>query len=320
MERLKLAIILFFTSLFYHPTPTTIIQPTTPPSVTSTPTPVQTVTLGLVGDLGLGRHITSTARQKNDFSWSFQGVSSWLQANDLNLANLESPIIDNCPTGYTGTFTFCGDTRFLPYLKDNKLTFTLANNHIFNYGQNGFAQTKQFLTDYQIPFVYSHNSDTEFTTQTINDITIGFLGYDFITNPKFDSHLIIQNVQKYKPQVDWLIVSLHWGNEYLPDPEEWRVSLAHQLIGAGADIIHGHHPHVWQTLEIYQGKPIYYSLGNFIFDQSWSHATSHTNIIRLTLSKNQILNTEIFPVEIKLNSQPWILSTPPSIPPDSPPP
>jgi gamma-polyglutamate biosynthesis protein CapA len=278
------------------------------PSPTPTPTIVQTVTLGLVGDLGLGRHITSTARQKNDFSWSFKGVSAWLSQNDFNLANLESPIIDPCPTGFTGTFTFCGDSKFLPYLQSNKFVFNLNNNHILNYGANGLSQTKEYLvTDYFYDNFYLKN---------INGTSFGFLGYDFITYPNLDKSEILSQIKTLKPQVDWLIVSIHWGNEYLPVPEKWRQNFAHQLIDTGADIIHGHHPHVWQPPEIYEGKPIFYSLGNFIFDQSWSYETSHTNIVRLTLSKNQILKTETFPVVIKFNSQPWLI--PPTPLPESP--
>lgn len=264
----------------------------------------KTVTFGLAGDLGLGRYITNTARAKKDFSWSFQNVASVLQSNDFNLANLESPIINDCPQGPTGTFTFCGDSKFIPYLKENKFIFNLANNHIFNYHQDGFTQTKNYLDQSQIGYFYSHNPDTEFYKQEVNGITFGFLGYDFITNPKLDSNEIINAVKKYDGQVDWLIISLHWGNEYLKSPESWRISLAHQLIDAGADIIHGHHPHVLQSTEIYNNKPIFYSLGNFIFDQNWSKETSSSDFIILTVDKTNILNTTIKPYIIKFNSQP----------------
>jgi poly-gamma-glutamate synthesis protein (capsule biosynthesis protein) len=268
--------------------------------------PPKTVTFGLMGDLGLGRYITSIARSKDDFSWSFQKIDHILQKNDFNLANLESPIIKDCPRGETGTFTFCGDTRFLPYLSENKFIFNLANNHIFNYGQNGFSQTKNLLKDYQVGYFYSHQSDTEFFQKNINGISFGFLGFDYISNPKLEIKTVIDLVKKYDPQVDWLIVSIHWGNEYLPVPEKWRLELAHQLIDVGADIIHGHHPHVLQSEEIYHQKPIYYSLGNFIFDQNWSVETSKSEIINLTITKTEIIETKKIPLIIKLNSQPQI--------------
>lgn len=269
------------------------------PTKAATPTPVS-VTFGLVGDLGLGRHITSTARAKNDFSWSFQGISPWLTQNDFTLANLESPIIVSCPYGPTGTFTFCGDTRFLPHLQS--FVFNLNNNHILNYGLDGLNQTKNLLDSNTIPHVY--DKPLIFTQ---NDIKFGLLGYDFITYPKLFQAEILQAVKDLRPRVDWLIVSLHWGNEYLPQPEAWRVKFAHDLIDAGVDLIHGHHPHVWQEPEIYKGKPIFYSFGNFIFDQSWSHETSHSQIARFTLKSDFTYNYDLFPVEIRFNSQPHLM-------------
>ena len=275
---------------------------------TKTPTPIPSVFVGLVGDLGLGRFITTTARQKNDFSWSFSRVSSILQQNDFNLANLESPIIDNCPEGKTGTFTFCGDSRFLPQLKQNKFILNLANNHMFNYGENGFSQTKKFLSNQNIGYVYSHNSDSEFYQREFNGIKFGFLGFDLISNPKYDHQKILNLINTYNSQVDWLIVSIHWGNEYLPQAENWRIKLAHQMIDNGADIIHGHHPHVLQPSEIYQTKPIFYSLGNFIFDQNWSTETSTSQIVNLQLTKNEIIDQQTIPLKIKYNSRPEVVN------------
>jgi len=257
--------------------------------------------LGLVGDLGLGRFITSTARDKNDFSWSFQGISPWLLSHDFNLANLESPIIADCPRGYTGTFTFCGDPRFLPYLKSNKLVLNLANNHILNYGADGLTQTNKYLSQNEITYF------PDFSQKTINGISFGFLGYDFITYPNLSTQVLINDIKKYDSTVDWLVVSIHWGNEYLPQAENWRVNLARELIDTGADIIHGHHPHVWQSYEIYKDKPIFYSFGNFIFDQSWSYETSHSQIAELKLSKTKVEELKLFPIEIKFNTQPWLM-------------
>lgn len=265
-----------------------------------------TINIGLMGDLGLGRYITTIARRKNDFGWSFSKIFSWLQQNDFNLANLESPIISDCPEGKYDTFIFCGDTGFLPYLRQNKFIFNLANNHILNYGQNGLDETKNLLTNNSIPFVYSHSLDSDFLSKEINGIKIGFLGFDLVSG-KISQQKIIDFVKEYNNQADWLIVSLHWGNEYFPKTEQWRIDFAHDLIDNGADIIVGHHPHVFQSEEWYKGKPVFYSLGNFIFDQNWSQPTSVSKIIRLTLSKKEIIKTEFFPIQIKFNSQPEII-------------
>lgn len=310
-----LILIIFFSNFLLFPKP--LISPylsiyrqnQTNPLFTPTPLPI--ITIGLVGDLGLGRFINANARELNNFGYSFEKISSWLLQNDFNLANLESPIVDNCPTVYHNTFKFCGDPSFLPYLKQNKFILNLANNHIFNYGQSGFSQTKSYLDQNNIISFYSHDPTNPYTSTTLDGISFGFLGFDFVTNTSViaseaKQSQILDLISLYNPQVDYLIVSIHWGNEYITNPETWRIKLAHLMIDAGADIIHGHHPHVWQEYETYQGKPIFYSLGNFIFDQNWSKETSQTFIIRLTLNKNTIHSIDKFPIQIKFNSQPVI--------------
>ena len=261
-----------------------------------TPTPPPIITVGFVGDLGLGRHITSTARAKNDFSWSFAKISPWLTQNSFNVANLESPIISRCPLGPTGTFTFCGDAKFIPQLYSHNFVLNLNNNHTLNYGSDGLAQTKTFLPD--ISFY-----DNLFIKE-IAGLKFGFLGYDFITYPSQDRPNILTTISTSRPKVDYLIVSIHWGNEYLSQPEPWRIKFAHQMIDSGADIIHGHHPHVWQGVESYHDKLIFYSFGNFIFDQSWSYETSHSQIARVSFQKGESLKYQLLPIEIKFNTQP----------------
>lgn len=304
---LQLTCLLFATCSHNLPTPVVPTQSyLASPYPTLTPTPApNTVSIGLLGDLGLGRNITYTAREKNDFYYSFSGMDSWLLQNDLNSANLESPIVKSCPSIKANTFKFCGDTAFISPLKSYKIFANLANNHILNYGREGLEETEKLLLENQIKYVYSHKSNTKFTQVNINDISLGFLGYDLTGSQTKPTDLeLIADVKTYASKIDWLVVHLHWGNEYLPAPEAWKVNLAHQLITAGADIIQGTHPHVWQGEEVYQDRLIYYSLGNFIFDQNWSLPTSQSYAIRLTLSKNKILKTEKQAYQINNNSRP----------------
>ncbi len=296
-------IIIIFTGIYFtQPTPTNTLSPVVSkiiPTIVPTPTSIPAVTVGLAGDLGLGRHITSTARSKKDFSWSFTEISPWLLENNFNLANLESPIIKDCPTGVTGTFTFCGDDRFIPQLFSNNFVLNLNNNHILNYGADGLRQTQSLLPDisfFDKPLIKENNG-----------ITFGFLGYDFITYPKTNTQDILNAIANLRPQVDFVVVSIHWGNEYLPRPEPWRIDLAHKMIDAGADVIHGHHPHVWQGVEAYQKGIIFYSFGNFIFDQSWSYETSHSKIAKVKFKKGEPLQYDLFPIEIRSNSQPRLM-------------
>lgn len=257
------------------------------------------VVVGFVGDLGLGRYVTSIARSKNDFSWSFQEISPWLLENNYTVANLESPIIKDCPPGPNNTFVFCGDEKFVPYLQKYNFVLNLNNNHILNYGNSGLSQTKYFLP--------SQSYYDDFLIKEVNGLKFGFLGYDFVTYPKLNKDSILDKIRGVRPQVDFLIVSLHWGNEYISQPADWQIEFAHQLVDAGVDVVHGHHPHVYLPLEIYRQKYIFYSLGNFIFDQPWSVATSHSQIARLTFTKQGIENYQLFPLQIKSASQPVLL-------------
>ncbi len=279
------------------------------PSPSPFPTSIPTLTLGLFGDLGLGRNITAFARKNNNFSYSFSGVSSWLQENDLNTGNLESPIIVKCPTVAGGTYTFCGDPAFLSTMSTLKLFLNLSNNHILNYGAEGLEQTKVYLTNNNIGFVYSHDENVDFKKITQNGISLGFLGYDLSGGHSVDKQQVVEKVKQYDSQVDWLIVHLHWGNEYEPEPELWKKGYARELVDAGADLIVGHHPHVWQGREIYKGKYIYYSLGNFIFDQNWGKATMASNLVRLTITKNTVLSEELQPYRIEENVRPVLTDT-----------
>lgn len=276
------------------------------PSPTPTPDPV--ITIGLMGDLGLGRNITNIARKNNNFTSAFDQISPWLLENDLNIANLESTILADCPNLDPHTFSFCGDIRFLPQFQKHQFLLSIANNHIYNFGQKGYQETKDHLQSTSTPYANSHVPEDRVALLNINGISIAYLAFDFITNPNQSQQEVIDLVKEYDPQVDWLILSLHWGNEYLTEPEAWRQDFATELVDAGVDILHGHHPHVWQGVRDYQSKKIYYSFGNFIFDQSWSYNTSHSNIVRLTLSKDSILQEEIFPIEIYQNYQPRLMS------------
>lgn len=263
------------------------------------------VQIGLVGDLGLGRTMTTISRQKNNFTWIFSGVSDFVKQNDFTYANLESPIVKNCRVSDPYTMTFCSDPKFIPSLKDDKYILGLANNHIFNYGQSGFNQTTDYLSQSQVPFVFSTLSDTKISTKQFNNINFGFIAFD-LTDPKvYKNRLqIIDFVKNKNDQADWLIIGLHWGREYQPKADKWQIDFAHQLVDAGADIIAGSHPHVFQNYEIYKDRPIYYSLGNFIFDQNWSRPTSMSYIVTLTLTKDKIVKFNLTPITIKYNSRP----------------
>jgi len=105
---------------------------------------------------------------------------------------------------------------------------------------------------------------------------------------KPDIEKVKEAINFLKDKTDWVIVNIHWGEEYDLNFNKIQKEIAYQLIDDGADVIIGHHPHVVQEVEVYKGRPIFYSLGNFIFDQMWSEETKKGAVVELTfLSKGQ---------------------------------
>jgi len=114
----------------------------------------------------------------------------------------------------------------------------------------------------------------------------------------FDLPAATALIQETKKNVDLIIVHIHWGTEYQHQFNQQQEKIGHALIDAGADIIIGHHPHVVQGMEIYKNKPIFYSLGNFIFDQYFSPDTQEGLAVGLKLTNNKISAT-LFPLQAK---------------------
>jgi poly-gamma-glutamate synthesis protein (capsule biosynthesis protein) len=101
---------------------------------------------------------------------------------------------------------------------------------------------------------------------------VAFIGFDD-TIFKIEDSVARELISEYDAIADYVIISIHWGAEYKHTPLERKVRLAHLFVDSGADLVIGHHPHVVQTMEVYNGVPVFYSLGNFIFDQYWSGDT-----------------------------------------------
>jgi poly-gamma-glutamate synthesis protein (capsule biosynthesis protein) len=267
-------------------------------------------TLVVTGDTMLGRHVNTKMHQKSDFTYPFQKIAPTLKEADLAFTNLESPFFNPCPKTSTG-MRFCANKKALEgLLFSGADVLNLANNHILNYGQKGLEYTIKLLSENSLSPLYCHeNYGTPLCPLRlkINNQSIAFLGYDLTIYPNQEEK-IIEEIKKTKPQVDLLFVSLHWGVEYQPEPTSAQVNLAHQIIDAGADLLIGHHPHVIQPQENYQDKLILYSLGNFVFDQSWSQSTKTGLIAKITFEDKKITQQEFFKVYIQDNCQPEIIT------------
>lgn len=131
----------------------------------------------------------------------------------------------------------------------------------------------------------------------IKKTKFGFLGFDL--TGKCDLSQILAEIKTTKNQVDILIVSFHWGEEYAKKPSVGQIELARLAIEGGANLILGHHPHVIQPTEEYKGKPIIYSLGNFVFDQPWSEETKKGLVGKFTFQDKKLIKSEFLEIYIK---------------------
>lgn len=263
-------------------------------------------TLIATGDVIPTRSVNFKAIQYNNFKWSFEKTASVLRTADLTLINLESPLIKNCPLTNTG-MKFCGDPRHI-----EGLTFAgvdvvnLANNHIENYGTEGVNDTINILEEAEI--LYAGIAKPVF--QNLRGLKLAFLGYNDVpdsgqTIAQAEEEKVVQEVKEAQNQADLVIVSFHWGEEYVEQPTKRQKELAHLVIDSGADLIIGHHPHRLQPVEIYKGKLIMYSHGNFIFDQMWSEETKKGVVGRYAFYDKKLIDVEFLPIYIADFGQPY---------------
>lgn len=287
------------------------------------------ITLLLGGDVMFGRMVMQTSLKNKNYSYPFEKISDFTGDSDIFFVNLENPIIENCSTTDSGMI-FCALPQMLEGLdKAGVNVVNLANNHTGNYGQKGIKETEQFLNDKIILITGINN----LVVKEFNSISIGFLGFDFtIKSPTERDYKLIRDSD---PKINYLIVGVHWGEEYKDKANSNQRKWAREMIKNGADIIVGHHPHWVQDFEclsypeiendIYTqcvdtssplrctcdgitGKPVYYSLGNLVFDQMWSEETKKGMLVKLELNKNRISKEERINTYMKNVAQPEITS------------
>jgi poly-gamma-glutamate capsule biosynthesis protein CapA/YwtB (metallophosphatase superfamily) len=116
-----------------------------------------------------------------------------------------------------------------------------------------------------------------------------------------------EDIERLRSEVDLVVVSPHWGKEYVATPEPWQVDFAHAAVDAGADIFVGGHAHWPKGIEVYRGKPIFYGVGNFLLDQSWSEETSTGIFAEITLYGDQAMQFRPVPFIMLDYAQPNFL-------------
>lgn len=219
---------------------------------------------------------------------------------DIVAANLEGPFADwRRETSKEIAFRF--DPALIPVLKKyNFSLFSIANNHTLDMGWDGFEESKQNLSKEGIEF-YGHqlrlSREDSLLNKEVGGIKFGFIGIDQTILPH-STEDIEKLILESEEENDYTIVNVHWGAEYaLLKSNVWQQNLAHAMVDAGADVVVGHHPHVIQEIEVYKDRPIFYSLGNFIFDQYFSVPTQQGLGVGLVFHDTQGISAYIFPIE-----------------------
>ncbi len=250
--------------------------PEVKPTLVDTSTKVATtvkntqVLLSAVGDCTIGtdskfNYATSlpamVTNSNKDFSYYFKNVYNIFSQDDVTIANLETTFTDSNDKEEK-QFNFKSTSDFAKTLTLGSIEgVNISNNHIYDYKEKGFQDTKLALAKEKINYF---GEDSKWITK-IKEQSFGFLGYRaWSPDQKFLSKLK-KDILELKKTNCVVVINFHWGNESQYYPIEAQTNLAHFAIDNGADIILGHHPHVIQGIEQYKNRIIAYSLGNFCF-------------------------------------------------------
>lgn len=270
----------------------------------------------VTGDVMFGRKMPAVLDSGES---PFRYVENVTKNADVLLVNFENPVT-------TSSYAVKGD---VPLKADPKYTYLLsgandvvvasqANNHALDYGEAGLNESIRNLKEAGIYVIGAGMNSAEASQPVVIEsgdrkITIlnymdadNFAEYRGVMDPAtanssgysaYDSELAERQIQEARENGSSIIIAyLHYGNEYSRSPNDNQVKISHELINDGADIVIGSHAHVTQGVEMYNGKPIFYNLGNFIFDQS-NPATHISYFLNLDLVEDNCTVT-LYPTYI----------------------
>jgi poly-gamma-glutamate synthesis protein (capsule biosynthesis protein) len=251
------------------------------------------------GDIMLDRHVAKKMGNRG-LSYIFKNIdrSNLLGGSDITIANLEGPFAPY-RVSTTKAIAFRFDPKYAEQLKQLGFSgFSLANNHSYDMGSRNVAYTRSVLEKNGLHWFGDELKEGEtytwVATSTTGSTTVAFLGLHN-TYHEPDLKKVEAALRSAKEHAEYVIVNVHWGVEYKPTSTPKQQKLARWLIDHGATAVIGHHPHVIEEAEVYKDRPIFYSLGNFIFDQYFSTSTQHGLSVGLVLSGGNVTSAHVFP-------------------------
>ncbi len=274
--------------------------------------------LGLVGDVMLGRNVAGIAERKHvPFDALFDGARPFLAGVDVAFANLESPITDRGARKDGHAYAFRAPPEAAAALRGAGLdVVSLANNHALDYHADGLEDCVRRVRDAGLLAVGvgDPRGPQEPVIVDARGVTVGFLAYCDPRSPKgcngrdrrqlprpyrATDAALERDIAAARPQVDVLVVSLHWGSEGQEAPEARQVELGRHIIDLGADVVAGHHPHAQQPAELYGRGVILYSMGNFVFDQYARARFTEARFFRIIVAKGGVRRAAYLPLQFQ---------------------
>jgi len=252
-------------------------------------TVTKTVTITATGDCTLG--VTQTQSYDGSFDayydsygedYFFDGVRDIFEEDDLTLVNLEC-VLSTATERVEKTFNLKGSPEYVGILTGSSVeACSMGNNHTYDYGEEGFQETKSVLEEAGITYAYSGQSGMYVTD---DGVKVGVVSASLLSQSQEKLDIMEEEIQSLRDEgAELVIACCHWGIEREYYPNDYQQETAHSLIDAGADLVIGNHPHVLQGVEIYEGKVICYSLGNFCFGGNKNPSDKNTMIYQQTFT------------------------------------
>jgi poly-gamma-glutamate synthesis protein (capsule biosynthesis protein) len=283
------------------------------------------ITIAAVGDIMLG-HRAEPYLVTEGPSYPFVHVMPVLRQAQLVIGNLESPISTRGTAMENKQFTLRVGPIAANALKAAGIrVVTLANNHILDFGPQALQDTLTILGENNILYAGAgmHLDDARAPALLkLGGRTIAFLSYSLTfpvefyaaagrpgTAPGYREY-VKRDIEKVRPLADLVVVSFHWGAELMPTAKDYQQDIGRRSIDWGADLVLGHHPHILQELEVYRGRLIAYSLGNFVFG-SESDRTNASIILLCTYRGTSLVRVEAVPLDVnnyRVAYQPRVLT------------
>jgi poly-gamma-glutamate capsule biosynthesis protein CapA/YwtB (metallophosphatase superfamily) len=260
----------------------------------------------------LSRAVRREIIAAHDPALPFRKLAPLMRAADITFINLESPFSDRGRYFEHGLIFHAAPEAIAGLQLAGVVIASTANNHSRDCGPHGVEFTVKWLRSHGIsPLGTSESESTTHQGVVLErkGVRFGFLGYTFDQqngnwhdiDPRIamtDIPTMCRDVAALRKRAEVVIVSMHHGIEYRMKPTQAQIAFAHAAIDAGAALVVGHHPHVIQATETYQTGLIFYSLGNFVFDQYQRPETQHGELAEISFLGSTILATHIIPVKI----------------------